>query len=546
LNYLIHPQQRAVIVPGDESLPARIPAARPLDYKGKRLWAVPYNTWETQVLRTMGYLVPSPIGTYYDWPREITQVPQPFHNQVETAAFLTLNHRAYCLNEIGTGKTLSALWAADWLMRERLVRKVLILSPLSTLERVWSDGVFLHLRERSIAVLYGSAAKRRKLFANNAFDFYVINHDAVDIIAEVKWKQKKAGNDKTTGQPVYQQVLDTVKLLRDDIDLVIIDELGAYRNGTTNRWRVLDLALDPRMWVWGMTGTPIPNAPSDAYSEMKLITPSRLPRYFTEFRQMVMQQMTDYIWIAKKDAPITVYEYMQPAIRFTRDECFDLPPCTYSTREVPLTAEQKKHYKELAQQLYTEIGEGKVTAVNEGVKMGKLIQCACGVVYDNEGVPREINAKPRIDEVREIIEQTEHKVIVFVPFTAPLLMLERELSKQFKCAVVYGDVSKAKRDTIFADFQTLSEPRVLIADAGTMSHGLTLTEAATIVWYGPKPSNDIYEQANGRITRPGQKNNQHIIHLASTEVERRLYARLRERGRLQGILLDMVQKGVAL
>jgi SNF2 family DNA or RNA helicase len=271
-----------------------------------------------------------------------------------------------------------------------------------------------------------------------------------------------------------------------------------------------------------------------------------LPRYFTEFRQMVMQQMTDYIWIAKKDAPITVYEYMQPAIRFTRDECFDLPPCTYSTREVPLTTEQKKHYKELAQQLYTEIGEGKVTAVNEGVKLGKLIQCVCGVVYDNEGTPREIGAKPRVDELREIIHQTEHKVIVFVPNTAPLLMLERELSKEFKCAVVYGDVSKGARDTIFADFQTLREPRVLIADAGTMSHGLTLTEAATIVWYGPDSSNDTYTQANGRITRPGQKNNQHIIHLASTAVEHQVYARLRERGRIQGILLDMVRKGIAL
>jgi SNF2 family DNA or RNA helicase len=84
---------------------------------------------------------------------------------------------------------------------------------------------------------------------------------------------------------------------------------------------------------------------------------------------------------------------------------------------------------------------------------------------------------------------------------------------------------------------------VLIADAGTMSHGLTLTEAATIVWYGPEVSNDVYTQANGRITRPGQKNNQHIIHLAGTEVERRLYGRIRERGRVQGLLLELAEKG---
>lgn len=498
------------------------------------------------MLRTIGYPVPSPIGSYYDWPRDLSQVPQPFHNQVETAAFLTLHHRAYCLNEIGTGKTLSALWAADWLMRERMVRKVLILSPLSTLERVWSDAAFIHLGHRSIAVLHGTAAKRRKLFANNAYDFYVINHDGLDIICDLKWKQKKAGNHPVTGEPVYDKVIDEVKFQRDDIDLVIVDELGAYRNGTTGRWKVLDHALRSEMWVWGMTGTPIPQAPSDAYAEIKLVTPARVPRYYSEFRHLTMEQLTDYIWIPRKDAPVTVHAAMQPSIRFTRDECFDLPPCTYSTREVELTPDQKRHYKELSVQLYTEIGEGKVTAANEGVKMGKLIQAACGVVYDNEGKPREINARPRVEEVAEIIEQAGHKVIVFVPYTAPLVMLHRELSKQFKCAMVYGGVSKSQRDTIFAEFQTLSEPRVLIADAGTMSHGLTLTKAATIVWYGPEVSNDTYTQANGRITRPGQENHQHVIHIAGTAIERKLYARLQERGRIQGILLEMVQRGMEL
>jgi SNF2 family DNA or RNA helicase len=546
VNYVISRDRRAVIVPGGEDLPVRIPTARPFDYKGKRLWAVPFNTWEAQVLRTMGYLVPSPIGSYYDWPREITKAPQPFHNQIESAAFLTLNHRAYCLNEIGTGKTMSALWAADWLMREGMVRKALILAPLSTLSRVWSDAVFINLAHRSIGVLYGTAEKRRRLFANNAFDFYVINHDALDIVAELVWGQKRAGMDPVTGTMIYQKILESAQFLRDDIDLVIIDEIGAYRNPGTNRYRILNMLLKPEMWGWGLTGTPIPNAPSDGYSQIKLLTPMRVPQYFTEFRQMTMQQLTDYIWIPRKDAAETVYKAMQPAVRFIRDECFDLPPITYSTREVELTAEQKKHYKELAKQFYTEVGDGKITAVNEGVKASKLLQAACGVIYDNEGLPREINARPRVEAVREIIEQCEHKVIVFVPFTAPLLMLHRELSKHFTCALIHGGVSKGKRDTIFAEFQNLPHPRVLLADAGTMSHGLTLTEASTIVHYGPEFSNDIYTQANGRITRPGQKNNQHIIHIAGTPIEHRIYTRLQERGRMQGILLDMVHKGVAL
>lgn len=533
--YLIHTEQRAILVAEDERVPAAIASARPLEYNGKRLYGVPYNTWETQVLRTLDYMVPSPIGTYYDWPRDISLAPEPFYNQIETAAFLTLNHRAYCLNEIGTGKTNSALWATDWLMRERLIRKVVIVSPLSTLERVWGDGVFVHQRMRNLAVLHGTAARRRKLFSNDRFDYYVINHDALDIISELRY-----------GVVRGQKKLLEGRLLRDDIDLIIIDELGAYRNQGTDRWRMLNKVLKPAMWGWGLTGTPIPNAPSDAYAEIKLLTPDRVPLYYSQFRQETMQQLTEYIWVPRKESIEIVYKAMQPAIRFTRDECFDLPPATYSTRKVELTTEQKLHYKAVSKELYTEIQGGKITAVNEGVKASKLIQIVCGVVYDNKGVERSIDARPRIAEVEQIIEQCEHKVIVFVPFTAPLKSLAKHLEKKFSTAVVYGDVSKAKRDAIFAEFQNLRDPKVLLADAGCMSHGLTLTEASTIVWYGPEQSNDIYTQANGRITRPGQRNNQHIIHIMSTQAENRIYSRLQSRGATQASLLDMVQEGMNL
>lgn len=533
MTFLVNKENRVILVPGDSNFPIRIPTAQPIDIQGKRLWAVPFNVREAIQLRHIGVPVPSPIGYYYNWPRDISKVPQPFTNQIETSAFCTLNHRAYVNNEIGTGKSLAALWAADYLMSVGMVRKALILSPLSTLDRVWGDEVFTHMGHRNIAILHGTAAKRKKLFANNAFDFYVINHDAVDIIAEMIYKTVKG-----------QQKLVDARLLRDDIDLVIVDELAVLRNQQTNRWRVVNKLIKPSMWVWGLTGTPTPNSPSDAYAQVRLLTPERVPAYFSAFRQIVMQQMTEYIWVPRREAAKIVHEVMQPSIRFERDQCFDLPPCTYSTRECDLTAEQKKHYKEISKELFTEIKGGKVSAVNEGVKAGKLLQIACGVVYDRDGKEREVDAKPRVELLREIIEQATNKVIVFVPFRAPLEMLYREIGKTVKCAMVHGGVSKSQRSTIFLEFQKDPSLRVLLADAGTMSHGLTLTEANTIVWYGPEWSNDIYEQANGRITRSGQKNHQYIIHIAGTEIERRIYARLRERGRTQGVLLQMVKEGV--
>jgi SNF2 family DNA or RNA helicase len=171
------------------------------------------------------------------------------------------------------------------------------------------------------------------------------------------------------------------------------------------------------------------------------------------------------------------------------------------------------------------------------------LQIACGVVYDSSGAPREIDAGNRVETLMELIDEIDEKVIVFVPFTAVTGMLARELNKHWNFAVVTGDTSVKERNQIFADFQNPGKRIDIIAHPGTMSHGLTLTEASTIIWYAPIDSNDIYQQANGRITRAGQHYTANIVNLAGSAVERRMYKRLQERQKIQGVLLDLVERG---
>jgi SNF2 family DNA or RNA helicase len=121
-------------------------------------------------------------------------------------------------------------------------------------------------------------------------------------------------------------------------------------------------------------------------------------------------------------------------------------------------------------------------------------------------------------------------------------MLERELSKTWDVAVVNGQVSASKRNVIFHDFQESVNPHVLIAHPATMAHGLTLTSASTVVWYGPVTSNEQYIQANGRIERIGKKFSSNVIHIESTDLEYRMYERLKNKQKLQGLLLDLIQK----
>jgi SNF2 family DNA or RNA helicase len=110
-------------------------------------------------------------------------------------------------------------------------------------------------------------------------------------------------------------------------------------------------------------------------------------------------------------------------------------------------------------------------------------------------------------------------------------------------AAIHGGTPKAERDQIFGDFQKTTDPHVIVANPATMSHGLTLTAATTIVWYAPIHSNDIYEQACARVRRPGQTRTTVIAHIAGSDIERRIYSRLQSKQKLQGSLLE-IMKGI--
>lgn len=489
-----------------------IPTAKPIDVRGTTLVVTPHRIDEVRVLRNLGINAPSPILHYYDWPGHYT----PYDHQKQTAAFLTLQQRGLVLNEIGTGKTQSCLWAADYLIARKQVKKVLILSPLSTLERVWGDAIFTQFMHRKFVVLHGTAERRMKLLKQDV-EFYIINHDGFSII-----------QDEAKGM----------------FDLVIVDEAAVLRNPSTQRFKVFRKWMDanPSTRLWLLTGTPTPNDPTDAWALAKLANSPFCTKTYSAFREQVMMKIGQWKWVPRPEAIEITRHVLQPSVRYTRDECFDLPDTVVQTRQVELTAEQKKHYQQMVKHLVTEAAEGAITAANEAVKIQKLIQIACGVAYSEDGQNIELDCTPRVNVVKEVIEEAGEKVIVFVPLTGTLHMLERELSKHWTCAVVNGQVSASERNQIFHDFQHAKDPRVLIAHPATMAHGLTLTSASTVIWYGPITSNEQYVQANGRVERIGKKHVSNVIHIEATDLEYRMYERLKNKQKMQGLLLDMIQQ----
>lgn len=497
-----------------------IPTAKVVNHKGNTLVAVPHRPDETRVLRQLGFNgIPDPLKTHYEFPKASGRF-DPFAAQIETANFLSMHSRCFCLNSMGLGKTVSSLWAFDYMRKSKLVKRALVICPLSTMERTWADEIFKTFPHLDFSVLHGSRERRLKLLDQKS-DIYIINTDGIKIV---------------------EKALEA----RPDIDLVIVDEIAMFRNAGTTRWKCLNTILNKQVnrRVWALTGAPTPNEPTDAWAQCRAVIPTSndVPRYYGKFRDKVMRQVSQFKWAPKANAAELVREMMQPAVRFALDDCVDLPPQIFESREVEMTPEQKKAYKEMVSKLVVEHEEGQIQALNQAVKVNKLIQIACGVAYAKDGSHIVLPNEPRISVLEEIIEESEGKVLVFVPLTGVLEHVADKLEKRWTVARIHGETSKNARDEIFTSFQTRQDPHVLVANPGTMSHGLTLTAATTIVWFAPIYSNDIYEQACARVRRPGQTRTTVIVHIAASEIERKIYQRLQTKQKLQGLLLDLMKE----
>lgn len=475
-----------------------------------------------QMLRWLNLPVPSPMERDYDWPGRYT----PFSTQRTTSNFLAVHPRAFVLSDMGTGKTLSALWAADYTMREwdkcasggslRIPLRALIVAPLSTLQRVWSDAIFQNfLGRRRALVVYGDAAKRRQILGTPA-DFYIINFDGIN-------------------------VLRNELAARDDIRMCIVDEASAYRDFRTKRHKTARQILATRDYLWLMTGTPTPNGPTDAYGLAKLVN-NAFGETFTSYQSRVMTKVSMFKWVPKTGSHAEAHRLLSPSIRFAIEDCIDLPPCTTQMRDVELSPEQAKAYKEMKRQLVLTLKAGQpITAANEAVLRSKLIQISCGAVYGEHREVHLVDAAPRLAALREVMEQCSTKIIVFASLTSVVKLLYKELKEEYACAIVNGEVTHKERSEIFRAFQQDGSPRVLIADPGTMAHGLTLTAASTIVWFGPTDRTELYLQANKRIDRPGQVHRTTIVQIAATPIEREIYRRLDANETMQGLVLKLAK-----
>jgi len=460
--------------------------------------------------------LPSPMETF-NW---YLSPLKPYDHQKITSNFLVLNERAFCWNEAGTGKSASCVWAYCYLIKNHpsiiLNPRMMIVCPLSTVKSVWSKEIFMIAPYLHVAEILGSRDRKIKLLKKDP-QVIIVNHDGI----------KSLNSELKKWNPA----------------IIIIDESTAFKNARTDRWRALRNLVKDTAYLWLLSGTPAPQAPTDLYAQARLVCPEKVGRSFLRFRDLVMRQASQYSWVAKPDWQNIIKDVIQPVIRFSREDCIDLPAVVEQNYEVSLSLLQKQTFATLRKRAVVLTQEGTITAVNEGVMRNKLLQCCAGYVYliddtTGERITKDLNPDNRIRALLDLVNETDRGVLVFAPFLNAIKFISKHFNaNKILYDVITGEVSVKKRSIIFNKFQK-GEIKVLIAHPKTMAHGVTLTYADTVIWYLVTSDNELYEQANSRIQRIGQYHKMRIIQLLSTNLEQNVLKRLKQKQTMQGVLLE--------
>ena len=474
---------------------------------------VPWTLANSRRLTALRAPSVSPIVRDYEFPGRF----QPMPHQIQIADFIARNRRCYVFAEQGTGKTLASLWAIDYLMQVRDIERVLVICPLSIVRESWGDSLSKHFPHLSWSVLHGTPKKRKALATNN-HDIHIINFDGVGTVRD--------------------------ELAANKYDLVLIDESTAVKTASTLRWKNINAIISPTAHLIQQTGTPIPQGPLDAYGQAKLTGNVPLPKTFARYRDEVMKNVAAYRWVPRDDAAEKVRAWLSPALYIAkRDVLKDLPPITYTFRNVEMSAAQKRLFEEMRKHQLAEAAGETITAVNAAVKLSKLLQVASGAAYSDDGNVVACDAGPRIHEMLDVVEQSLSKTVVYAPYRHVLEQISKALtSHHIPHSVIHGGVPLKEREAIFRSFQDTENERVLLAIPGAMAHGVTATAASSMVWFGPVSRNETYVQACARIERQGQTLPMSVVHLVSHPIERQLYEAQRNTLGYEKAVLALYQK----
>lgn len=405
-------------------------------------------------------------------------------------------------------------------MYDRLeISKVLVIAPKRVADDTWAREVFKwdHTKHLKIAKVLGSEKQRRQALLKEA-DIYVINRE------NVMW------------------LIDHYKNKKQNLpfDMLVVDELSSFKDPSSKRFKSLKKVSPLFDRFVGLTGTPSPNSLLDLWSQIYLIDRGeRLGKTHGYYKMRYFYPINmgsgfHKKYVLRPEAEKNIYESIDDVcVSMMSQDYIELPERIDNVITVNLTAKERKLYKDLEKEKILEFEEGDIVADSAGALSQKLLQLSNGASYNEEqGVQLIHNRK--LDALDEIIEEAQGQpILIFYSFQHD----RDRIRKKFKSAITLDE-----HDEVIKEWNEGKVP-LLLAHPASAGHGLNLQEGGhIIVWFGLPWSLELYQQANARLNRQGQKESVIIHHILTADtIDQKVLRVLQGKEKGQMDLMDAVK-----
>lgn len=367
--------------------------------------------------------------------------------------------------------------------------KILVIAPKRVAEDVWTSEheKWDHVKDLKIIKIMGTP-KQRKQALEKEGDIYIITRD------NIAWLVELLGRSW-------------------DFDTVIIDELSSFKSHQSKRFKKLRIVRPFIKRILGLTGTPVPNGYKDLWSQIYLLDRGeRLGKTVTEYRRRYFNTLyrpgyNEYE--LKEGAKDEIDEAIKDlCISMKAKDHLKLKKPLIIKRMAGLSEKEFKTYKKMERDAVLQFEDEDITALNAAAVTNKLLQLANGAVYTDDKEVIETHTK-KLEVLEELIDEANGEpVLVFYNFKHD----KDRIIEKFGADVRILDTEQDIKD--WND----KKIKILLAHPASAGHGLNLQDGGSIIiWFGLNWSLELYQQANARLVRQGQKETVRIYHIITKD-----------------------------
>tara|TARA_R110000796_G_scaffold75739_4_gene169753 strand:+ start:12084 stop:13532 length:1449 start_codon:yes stop_codon:yes gene_type:complete len=448
--------------------------------------------------------------------------------------------------EMGTGKTKVAIDTMAILWESGQLSSVLIIAPKGVYDNWVKGEIPIHLPKRIPRVICRWTPAKTKKFEIELTDFILNKEPVLKVfVMNVEAFSTPRGSDAAKAF-----------LYQNPDNMVVVDESTTIKNRKAARTKNIMALQRHSKYRRILTGSPITKSPMDLFSQCAFLESKSLgfnSYYAFQSRYANIQQRTmghrsfqaivGYRRLDELSEKLDTFSN-----RVLKVDCLDLPPKVYVRREIELTPEQSKLYKQMKKLALAKLDNGELaTTASVLTQIMRLQQICCGHLMPDEGVMQLIKNN-RLSEMMNVAEELQGKAIIWATYTHDIIHIAASLRERFgedSVATYYGATPQDERQEIVNTFQDPSSPlRFFVGQPRTGGYGITLTAANTVVYYSNSYDLEIRLQSEDRAHRIGQTNKVTYIDLvAPNTIDEKILQALRSKVDIAGQVLNEDTRG---